>query len=465
MVKAPIKPGVHLKVDIEKELEQNDSIPEKPKDKWINDIERLRDKQEQEIYAMIDYLAGRVTHLEGSEMLTALPKSGMPIPPEFTPALPPVPVQVLSPEEEAILAEMQENPGLPPSATPQTEEPPKKKEPPKQNWQAAVHEWISKKQQEEEEGVAAVTSMMGIQAAAEPIPLAPPMEGASAPQVVPPRPEFVLLKHVQDGGGPKESEGSGQPSKPTLPGGVRSDTSALGNITAILAANLQQAEEADEAVISQAMEPEPQAIVPVVVPEPAPQRDLYDSGQRYDTRTIWITSGFVTSRIQLKKQMGVFGHVEVANTGNRQNVKEEPPFVRFGTETAANAALEAMNKGQVRIDGATISGERVMGGKPEPKIQRPNRADRDLEYTSREVAKGIKVGRELTSRDLMRLEAQRRNRGRSRSRSGGRRRGKGGKGGGRRREDSRSPSRAPRRSPSNDAPKKPRAKRESNFHD
>eukprot|EP00434_Breviolum_minutum_P018050 symbB.v1.2.015916.t1/scaffold1171.1/size134081/11 len=70
-------------------------------------------------------------------------------------------------------------------------------------------------------------------------------------------------------------------------------------------------------------------------------------------RSLQFTGGIFiqTTRMYLKKAMERFGEVEVCHMGNRNNPEEEPPWVRFLTEKAAQDALDALDKGEVYVDG------------------------------------------------------------------------------------------------------------------
>merc|ERR1712190_576323 len=65
-----------------------------------------------------------------------------------------------------------------------------------------------------------------------------------------------------------------------------------------------------------------------------------------DSRAISII-GEVRSRLSLKNEMERFGRVEICYMGNRHNPSADPPWVRFEKATSAQAALTAINAGQV----------------------------------------------------------------------------------------------------------------------
>lgn len=108
-----------------------------------------------------------------------------------------------------------------------------------------------------------------------------------------------------------------------------------------------------------------------------------------ESRTIQITGRIVSSRIWLKKEMERFGRVEVCHTGNRQNPEGEPPWVRFEKTSSAEVALQAINSGQVLLEGEPLTAEMKRGGRTQqpsgPAMQRSER--RDLEITSRDLAR------------------------------------------------------------------------------
>ncbi|CAK0845664.1 unnamed protein product, partial [Prorocentrum cordatum] len=65
------------------------------------------------------------------------------------------------------------------------------------------------------------------------------------------------------------------------------------------------------------------------------------------SNTIEFTGGCgaTTTRMVLKREMERFGHVDVCHMGNRDNPKAEPPWVRFASSTAADAAVESTRRG------------------------------------------------------------------------------------------------------------------------
>jgi len=79
--------------------------------------------------------------------------------------------------------------------------------------------------------------------------------------------------------------------------------------------------------------------------------------------------------------MEKFGHVEVANTGNRNNQKHEPPFVRFGSAFACDKAMEAINAGKVTLDGQVLKAEKKVGGRAPPP---PRKKEGAFKYAVRE---------------------------------------------------------------------------------
>lgn len=109
----------------------------------------------------------------------------------------------------------------------------------------------------------------------------------------------------------------------------------------------------------------------------------------FDSRTIQITGAIVGSRLWLKKEMDRFGRVEVCHTGNRQNPEAEPPWVRFEKITSAQLAVEAINSGQVLLDGAMLKANfKREGGRAADTAPRfPRSARGDLEVTSRDLAR------------------------------------------------------------------------------
>merc|ERR1719476_1045146 len=89
-----------------------------------------------------------------------------------------------------------------------------------------------------------------------------------------------------------------------------------------------------------------------------------------------------SSRLSLKKLMEGFGEVVGCHIGNRGI---DYPVVRFQSADMADAAVKAMQNGQVYLDGAVLQGERRQRTDP-PKDPRP--AHRALEMTSRDLVGG-----------------------------------------------------------------------------
>merc|ERR1712232_1434582 len=118
-----------------------------------------------------------------------------------------------------------------------------------------------------------------------------------------------------------------------------------------------------------------------------------------ESRTIQITGGVVATRLWLKKEMERFGRVEVCHTGNRQNPIAEPHWVRFATLTQAESALEAINGGQVLIDGCTIQAQFKSSRPPPPPPQQQQirRNERDMDITSRDIAQQLSGRRQRSS--------------------------------------------------------------------
>lgn len=114
-----------------------------------------------------------------------------------------------------------------------------------------------------------------------------------------------------------------------------------------------------------------------------------------DGRTIQIIEGAVRSRLQLKGEMEKFGRVETVYMGNRHDPSAEPPLVKFEQIASAEAALNAINTGQVFFDGMPVKAQMKEGGR--------RAVTRDIE---REVDSNLHV----TSRDLARDDNRRRDR-------------------------------------------------------
>eukprot|EP00442_Polarella_glacialis_P050704 CAMPEP_0115072396 /NCGR_PEP_ID=MMETSP0227-20121206/14206_1 /TAXON_ID=89957 /ORGANISM="Polarella glacialis, Strain CCMP 1383" /LENGTH=165 /DNA_ID=CAMNT_0002459137 /DNA_START=164 /DNA_END=662 /DNA_ORIENTATION=- len=101
---------------------------------------------------------------------------------------------------------------------------------------------------------------------------------------------------------------------------------------------------------------------------------------------IQIIEGIVAgiNRLALKGHMEQFGQVDLVHMGNRQNPEEEPAKVRFATAESAQRALDAINSGQVCIDGMIMKA-RFMEGKGRGRGTAPSQHERNLEVTSRDL--------------------------------------------------------------------------------
>eukprot|EP00927_Polykrikos_kofoidii_P080560 TRINITY_DN77453_c0_g1_i1.p1 TRINITY_DN77453_c0_g1~~TRINITY_DN77453_c0_g1_i1.p1 ORF type:complete len:172 (-),score=27.37 TRINITY_DN77453_c0_g1_i1:75-590(-) len=142
--------------------------------------------------------------------------------------------------------------------------------------------------------------------------------------------------------------------------------------------------------------------------------------------------GETTSRMWLKKEMERFGSVDVCHMGNRSNPGDEPPWVRFVKPTEAEEALNAINAGQVFLDGLKLqaqwkSGRRVStsgGGIGGGSMRDAPAQRRDLEVSSRDLFMEQERQRIRGRGGGDRDRERGRKRSRSRSRSGRRRRGR-----------------------------------------
>merc|ERR1719247_3359808 len=88
------------------------------------------------------------------------------------------------------------------------------------------------------------------------------------------------------------------------------------------------------------------------------KRSRSRSAGTFADRTIYIVDAPIFSRLWLKQEFQKYGRVDVAHTGNRQNPKAEPPWVRFASQSNAEAALKAIQNGQVLVEGKTIKAEK-----------------------------------------------------------------------------------------------------------
>merc|ERR1712070_762878 len=105
----------------------------------------------------------------------------------------------------------------------------------------------------------------------------------------------------------------------------------------------------------------------------------------FESRTINIyppPGAAVANRIWLKGQMEQFGRVEICHTGNRMNPEAEPPWVRFVTTGSAESALQAINAGQVLMDGQAMRAEMKSNRRP-PANPRNTNFDRGMDVPSR----------------------------------------------------------------------------------
>eukprot|EP00930_Biecheleria_cincta_P064317 TRINITY_DN49881_c0_g1_i1.p2 TRINITY_DN49881_c0_g1~~TRINITY_DN49881_c0_g1_i1.p2 ORF type:complete len:142 (-),score=16.25 TRINITY_DN49881_c0_g1_i1:274-699(-) len=132
---------------------------------------------------------------------------------------------------------------------------------------------------------------------------------------------------------------------------------------------------------------------------------------------IEITGGTTewTSRLSLKKAMERFGEVVGCHIGNRG---VDNPVVRFATKTEADAAHEALSKGEVLLDGQVLQGDwksdkrRYISDGPRPGTENTRSDETKLEMTSRDFLLASRGGGRSRSRDRDR----RRDRSRERTR-------------------------------------------------
>eukprot|EP00747_Dinoflagellata_sp_TGD_P197225 gnl/TRDRNA2_/TRDRNA2_68351_c0_seq1.p3 gnl/TRDRNA2_/TRDRNA2_68351_c0~~gnl/TRDRNA2_/TRDRNA2_68351_c0_seq1.p3 ORF type:complete len:158 (-),score=17.06 gnl/TRDRNA2_/TRDRNA2_68351_c0_seq1:300-773(-) len=104
--------------------------------------------------------------------------------------------------------------------------------------------------------------------------------------------------------------------------------------------------------------------------------------------TITITEGVSvsTSRLSLKAQMDRFGEIDVCHMGSRTNPEDEPPWIRFKDPQACERAVEAINRGEVYVDGIPIKATvRNTRRAPPPPPQERGVQRRDLEVNSRDL--------------------------------------------------------------------------------
>lgn len=127
------------------------------------------------------------------------------------------------------------------------------------------------------------------------------------------------------------------------------------------------------------------------------------AANNFASRTIMITTGAVTTRLWLKKEMERFGRVEVCHTGNRMNPEIEAPWVRFEKASSVETALEAINAGQCTDPhGVTIKAVLKSSSRPEPEKPVPSRQQatrRDLETNSRDLNRDNRRTDNHSSRD------------------------------------------------------------------
>jgi len=107
-----------------------------------------------------------------------------------------------------------------------------------------------------------------------------------------------------------------------------------------------------------------------------------------EARTIQMPGEtIINSRLWLKREMERFGRIEVCHTGNRQNLAAEPPWVRFEKASSAEVALQAINAGQVLLEGVPIQAEYKKSGRQQGSSTTLGRRERDMEITSRDIVR------------------------------------------------------------------------------
>lgn len=131
------------------------------------------------------------------------------------------------------------------------------------------------------------------------------------------------------------------------------------------------------------------------------------SSEDQGSRTLGITGAITASRLWMKKEMEKFGRVEVCHMGNRQNPALDPPWVRFEKAAGAEAALQAIKAGMVFLDGKPIVAElkkdhKPRGPPPRRALGEFNKTERELEFTSRDLAQESRGSRRRDSRDRSR---------------------------------------------------------------
>mmetsp|Transcript_89258 Transcript_89258/g.279523 ORF Transcript_89258/g.279523 Transcript_89258/m.279523 type:complete len:155 (+) Transcript_89258:130-594(+) len=134
--------------------------------------------------------------------------------------------------------------------------------------------------------------------------------------------------------------------------------------------------------------------------------------------TIEITDGLAAStpRLTLKQTLERYGEIDICHKIG--DPKEDMPWVRFRDCSAAQEALQAIERGEVTLDGFTLKAQwrtRKKDGAPIPASRREPPTSRDL-FLERSTRRRSRSRTRSRSRRRSRGRGSRR-RGRSRDRS------------------------------------------------
>eukprot|EP00930_Biecheleria_cincta_P061724 TRINITY_DN4728_c0_g2_i1.p1 TRINITY_DN4728_c0_g2~~TRINITY_DN4728_c0_g2_i1.p1 ORF type:complete len:161 (+),score=23.66 TRINITY_DN4728_c0_g2_i1:130-612(+) len=130
--------------------------------------------------------------------------------------------------------------------------------------------------------------------------------------------------------------------------------------------------------------------------------------------TIEITAGVhsSTTRLTIKQQLERFGAIDICHKiGDPQ---EDTPWVRFRDGSSADKALDAINRGEVLIDGVTIKAQwrgrkKDSSGGPRGNAAQQGRTSRDI------FLEACRGGSKRSRSSSTSRSRRRRGRGRSRS--------------------------------------------------
>lgn len=173
------------------------------------------------------------------------------------------------------------------------------------------------------------------------------------------------------------------------------------------------------------------------------------------SRVLHIIDGIKlnSARWSLKMELEVYGKIDAAHMGDRNNPNSTPPWVKFNTREGAERAMEAMQQGKVFVNGYKLKAEYRKDGLAAPPSG-DNTTRTDLDLTSRDLFMATARSRAATGGG----GGKRTRKSSSSSSSSKSRRGRRGRRGDRRRSPTRSRSKSRRKNRSRSRKSRKRAR-------